>query len=143
MSCLDLWERDLQSYCNKAVQTSGNLEALEKRMAMTEGVLVHAGLWEIRAELRQMNEKIVTIQGNWEAAIAKLQGYNSESTNVWAQLQSVTQELETKLTHDRTLLIKQSTQVEKVETNCPKNLGRFHDEGAKLCNVGQWPKQDL
>ena len=53
--------------------------------------------------------------GNWEAAIIKLQGLDSEVENVRAQLQVTSQELTTKMTNDRVLLMKQSGQVEKVK----------------------------
>ena len=79
--CLDSLECDLQCYCTKVAQTSANLEALEKHVAVTEGVLMHAGLQEIRTELREMNDKIVNVQGNWAAA-TKLQGCHSEIPNV-------------------------------------------------------------
>ena len=43
-SCLDLLERDLQYHRTEATQASTNLEALEKRVAMIEDILVHVGL---------------------------------------------------------------------------------------------------
>ena len=71
-SCLNLLERNLQNHHTEDVQSSANLETLEKRVAMTEDVLVHAGLWEIRTELQGMNEKIVIVRGKWEEATIKL-----------------------------------------------------------------------
>ena len=59
---------------------------------------------------------MTSLQGNWGATTTKLQGFDSEVANVWAQLQSTIQEWETKLTDNPTLLLKQSGQVEKVES---------------------------
>ena len=63
-----------------------------------------------------MHQDIATILGNWDAANVKLQRLDSEVENVGAQIQAMSQELTTQLTNHRTLLMKQSGQVEKVET---------------------------
>ena len=55
----------------KVAQTSTNLEALEKCMALMEDVLVHAGLWEIRTKMQGMNEEICTPRGKWGEATTK------------------------------------------------------------------------
>ena len=82
------------------------MEALEKRVGVAEDVLVHAGLREVRADIQRTNEKISTIRGNWEAATVKLQGLDSEVEKVRDQLQATNQELTTKMTDDRVLLMK-------------------------------------
>ena len=69
-------------------------------------MLVHAGLREVRADIQKTNEEISTIRGNWEAAIVKLQGLDSDVENVRAQLQATNQELTTKMTDGRVLLMK-------------------------------------
>ena len=51
-----------------------------------------------------MNENIATVQGKWEEATVKLQGFDSKMENVRAQLQSITQELDNKLSNDEALL---------------------------------------
>ena len=56
-------------------------------MAMTESVLAQPGLKEMMAEIQEMNEKMTTSQGNWEAAISKLQVFDSEVAKVQAQMQ--------------------------------------------------------
>ena len=63
-----------------------------------------------------MNEEITAVQGTWEAATIKLQGFDSGMENVRAQILSTTQELDNKLSVDEVLLRKQSGQVEKVES---------------------------
>ena len=63
-----------------------------------------------------MNEKITTMQGKWEEATTKLQGFDSEIANVRAQLQSTDQELDVKWTNDEALLRNQSGQAEKIQT---------------------------
>ena len=63
-----------------------------------------------------MNEELFAIQGKWEAATVKVQGLDSEVEKVRAQLHVINQELTAKMTNDRVLLMKQSEQVEKVET---------------------------
>ena len=55
-------------------------------MAMTEDLLVHDGLWEIKVELQKKNEEIATILGKWEEPTVQLQGFDSEIGNVRAQL---------------------------------------------------------
>ena len=85
-------------------------------MGVDEDVFVHAGLREIRLTFKKTNEEISTIRGNWEAATIKLQGLDSEMVNGRAQIQATNQELTTKLSDDRTLLMKQSGQMEKAET---------------------------
>ena len=71
----------MQNCHTEAAQILVNLEILDKRVAMAEDVLLHVGLREVRDELSEINEKIVTIQGQWEAATAKLQGCDSEIAN--------------------------------------------------------------
>ena len=66
----------------EVAQTLVNLEALEKRMDVVEDVLVHAGLREVRADIKKTNEEISAIWGNWEAATVKLQGLDSEVEKV-------------------------------------------------------------
>ena len=56
-------------------------------MGVDEDVFVHAGLREIRLTFKKTNEEISINRGNWEAAIIKLQGLDSELENVRAQLQ--------------------------------------------------------
>ena len=87
-------------------QTLVNLEALDKRVGVVEDVLVHAGLQEVRADIRKINEEVSTIRGNWEAATVKLQGLDSEVEKVRAQLNTINQELTTKMADDRGLLMK-------------------------------------
>ena len=43
-----------------------DLEAPEKRVAVTENVLVQAGLEEIRTKIQEINEKLTSLQGNWK-----------------------------------------------------------------------------
>ena len=62
-----------------------------------------------------MNEKIATLRGKWDQATTKLQGFDLEMENIWAQLQSTTQELDNKLSIDEALLRKQIGQVEKMQ----------------------------
>ena len=62
-SNLDSLDCDVRNYCAEATQTSTNLEALEKCLAMTEDALVKVGLWEIRTKLQKMNEELATIRG--------------------------------------------------------------------------------
>ena len=71
-----------------------NLEALKKQVAVVEEIMVQAGLREITAEIQQMNEKMTTIQGNWEAATTKFQELDSEAVDVRAQLHRIIQEWE-------------------------------------------------
>ena len=96
----------MQSCHTKVAQILANLEALEKRVGVAEDVLVHARLREVRADIQKPNEEISTIRGNWEAATVKLQGLDSEVEKVQAQLQATNQELTTKMTDDRVLLMK-------------------------------------
>ena len=77
-SRLDSLDGVMQNYRTEVAQTSTNWEALEKRVAMTEDILVHAGLREIKTEIQEVNEKMMTLQDNWEVATAKLQGFDSE-----------------------------------------------------------------
>ena len=72
MTHLDSLDHEVQKYCAKVAHTSAHLAALEKHVAITKDVLVHAGLWEIRTELQGMNEKIVIVRGKWEEATIKL-----------------------------------------------------------------------
>ena len=72
-SRLDLLEGAMQSCRTEVVQTLANLEALERRVGVAEDVLVHAGLWEVKADLQKMNKEISTVRANWEAATVKLQ----------------------------------------------------------------------
>ena len=58
-------------------------------MAVTEDVLVHAGLSEIRVGLQKRNDEIATLWGKWEEATHKLQGFYSEMENVRDQLQCI------------------------------------------------------
>ena len=44
MSRLDSLDFEVENYCTKALQTSTNLEAFEKRVALVEDVLMHVGL---------------------------------------------------------------------------------------------------
>ena len=71
------------------MQTLANLEAFEKRVCVAEDVLVHVGLREVRADIQKTDEEISIIWGNWEAAIIKLQGWDSGLENVRAQLQAI------------------------------------------------------
>ena len=68
-SRLDSLEGAMQNYRTEVAQTFVNLEALEKRVGVVEDVLVHAGLCEVRADIKQTNEDISTIWGNWGSAI--------------------------------------------------------------------------
>ena len=96
----------MQNCRAEVAQTLVNLETLEKRVGVVEDVLVHAGLREVRADIQKTNEEISAIRGNWEAAIVKLQGSNSEVEKVRVKLQATNQELTTKMTDDRVLLMK-------------------------------------
>ena len=116
----------MQSCCTKAAQTLANLEALQKRVGVVEDVLVHARLREVRADIQKTNEGISIVQGNWEAATVKLQGLDSEVENVRAQIQTISQELNTKLNDDQALLMKQTAQIEKVETTLGKIQATQH-----------------
>ena len=69
-------------------------------MGVSEDVLVHARLREVKADIQKTNEKIFTIRRNWEVATVKLQGLDSEVEKVRAQLQLTNQELTTKMTDD-------------------------------------------
>ena len=97
---------DVQELRTGATQTSTNLEALKKRVALMEDVFVHAELWEIRIELQGINQEIAPMRGKWEQTTTKLYGFDSEIENFRSQLQSTTQELDNKLTIDETLLRK-------------------------------------
>ena len=130
-SRLDSLEGAMQNCRTEVAQTFVNLEALEKRVGVVEDVLVHAGLREVRANINKTNEEVSTIRGNWEAAIVKLQGLDSEVEKVRAQLNTINQELTTKMTDDRVLLMKQSGQVEKVETT----LGEIQATQSTLVTV--------
>ena len=99
-SHLDSLEGAMQNCRIEVAQTLVNLEALEKRMDVVEDVLVHAGLREVRADIKKTNEDISAIWGNWEAATIKLQGLDSEVEKVQAQLNTINQELTTKMTDD-------------------------------------------
>ena len=83
-SRLDSLEGALQNCHTEVAQTFVNLEALDKRVGVVEDVLVHAGLREVRADIKKTNEEISAIRGNWEAATAKLQGLDSEVEKVRA-----------------------------------------------------------
>ena len=74
----------------------------------------------MRTKLQGINEKMTTLQGNWEVVTIKLQELDLEVVNVRAQLQMTKQEWETKLNDDRTLLLRQSGQVQKVESTLGK-----------------------
>ena len=91
------------------------MEAPEKCVAMIEDVLVHAGLREVRPNIRKTNEEMFTIWGKWEVTTVKPQELGSEVVNVPVQIQTISQELTTKLNNDRALLMKQIEQVGKVE----------------------------
>ena len=116
MTRLNLLDRDLQSHCTEATQTSTNLEALEKRVAMTEDMLVHSVLRAIRTELQGMTEEIAIVWGKWEEATDKLQEIDIEMETIKAQLLSTTQDWDTKLSIDETLLKKQSGQLERMQS---------------------------
>ena len=88
-SHLNLLDAAMQNHCTKIARISANLEAFEKRAAMTKVILVHAGLREVRVDIQKTHEEITTIQGNWEAATAKLQGLDSEVENVRAYIQTI------------------------------------------------------
>ena len=107
-SRLDSLEVAMQSCRTEVVQTLANLEALEKRVGVAEDVLVHAGLRGVRVDIQKTNEAISTIRGNWEATTIKLQGLDSEVENVQARIQTISEELTTKLNNDQALLMKQS-----------------------------------
>ena len=72
----------MQNCRTEVAQSIANLEALEKRVAMVKEVLVHLGLRKVRTEVQRINKKIFIIQGSWEVATTKLQGFDSEITNV-------------------------------------------------------------
>ena len=74
-SRLDLLDDAIQNYRTEAAHTSANCEALEKRVTMTEDILVHARLREVRADIQKTNEEISTVLGNWEAATVKLKNW--------------------------------------------------------------------
>ena len=95
---LNSLESAMQNYRTEVVQTSGNCEALEKRVAMIEDIPVHARLREIRADLRKTNEEIATLRGNWDAAAIRLQELDSEVANLRAHIQATSQELTVQLT---------------------------------------------
>ena len=98
----------MQNCRTEVAQTLVNLETLEKHVGVVEEVLVHAGLKEVRADIQKTNEEISAVRGNWEAATVKLQRLDSEVEKVQAQLHTINQELTTKMTDDRVLLMKQS-----------------------------------
>ena len=52
-SRLDSLDGAMQNYHTEVAQTSANWEALEKRVAMTEDILVHAELREVRADFEK------------------------------------------------------------------------------------------
>ena len=86
MSRLDSLDIEMQNYRTRVAQVVVDFEALEKRVVVTESVLVQAGLGEIKAEIQEINEKMTTLQGNWGATTTKIQGFDSEVANVWGQL---------------------------------------------------------
>ena len=105
-SRLDSLEGAMQNCRTEVAQTFINLEALEKGVGVMEDVLVHVGLREVRADINKTNEEVSTIRGNWEAATVKLQGLDLEVEKVRAQLNTINQELTTKMTDDRVFLMK-------------------------------------
>ena len=92
-SHLDSLDSAMQNYHTEAAKTSANLEALEKCVAVTEDILVSTRLREVKADLQKMHEEIATTSENWDPAIIKLQGLDSEVENVRAQIQATSQEL--------------------------------------------------
>ena len=68
MTGLDSLDCDIHNHCVEVAQTSSNLEAIEKWVAVTEDVLINVGLWELRTKLQGMKEEIATIRGKWEEA---------------------------------------------------------------------------
>ena len=69
-SRLDLLDYEVERCRTSIAQSIANFEALEKRVAMVEHVLVQSGWREMRTKLQTMNQKIVTMHGNWESATA-------------------------------------------------------------------------
>ena len=61
MTHLNLLDCEAQELCTRVAQTSANLEALGKRVATSEDMLVNAGLREIRVGLQKTNEEIATL----------------------------------------------------------------------------------
>ena len=54
-------DREVERCHTSIAQSTTNFEALEKRVAVVEEVLVQSGWREMRTELQTMNEKIVTM----------------------------------------------------------------------------------
>ena len=79
---LDSLDRDVHNHCTEVTQTLANLEAREKRVVVTEDVLVHIGLQELKTKLQGMKEDIGTIRGKWEEATLKLQEFDKEMETV-------------------------------------------------------------
>ena len=96
----------MQSCRTEVAQTLANLKALEKHVGVAEDVLVHAGLREVRAEIQKTNEEISTIRGNWEAAIVKAARIGFRGGKCPSSVAGNNQELTTKMTDDRVLLMK-------------------------------------
>ena len=69
-------------------------------MAATEDILVHVGLREVRTKIQKINKKMTTLQGNWGIATIKMWELDSEVANVRAQIQTMIQELTTKIIDD-------------------------------------------
>ena len=63
MSRLNLLDGAMQNDCTKATHTSTNWEALEKRVAVTKDILVHARFREVRADVQKTNEEMSIVCG--------------------------------------------------------------------------------
>ena len=85
----------------------------------------------MKTELQGMNEKITTMQSNWETTTIKLQELNSEIAYAQAQVQTIIREWERELNDDRALVLRQSRQVEKVEST----LGEIQNTQSTLIGV--------
>ena len=81
MSRLKSLDREMERCHTREAQATTTFEALEKRVAVVEEVLVQLGWHEMRIELKGTNEKMTTLQGNWEATTFKLQELDSEVAN--------------------------------------------------------------
>ena len=59
----DSLDGEMQSCHTEVAQTLANLEALERRVGVAEGVLVHARLREVRVDLQKTNEEYLLFGG--------------------------------------------------------------------------------
>ena len=62
-SRLDSLDGAMQNCCTEAAQTLANWEALEKRVAVTEDIMVYAGLHEVRANIQKRMRRYLLFGG--------------------------------------------------------------------------------